>query len=161
MTALACESAAPILVAAFASDIATTSRVDLGLRRFLASDAITVELYDDLETILGEDAARLSPEESAVISARLRDVTPSLREVVERSLTPYPPQMDDVMVRSVGFPGPGDAYGHLVRFATRGPVGCSSAIPQQSRPSPLARAGAAWKGSLTCSSTSRANSKPL
>ncbi|MEE1737570.1 nucleotide sugar dehydrogenase [Streptomyces sp. BE147] len=62
MTALACESAAPILVAAFASDIATTSRVDLRLRRFPASDAITVELYDDLETILGEDAARLSAE---------------------------------------------------------------------------------------------------
>ncbi|MBT2396245.1 hypothetical protein [Streptomyces sp. ISL-100] len=118
MTALVYESAAPLPVAAFANDVETASRVDLGLRRFLASDAVTVGLYDDLETVLGEDATRLSPEDSAVISDRLRDVVPALKDVVERLLKPYPPQMDAVMDRSSEFPGPEDVYGHLVRFAS-------------------------------------------
>ncbi|MFJ9889511.1 hypothetical protein ACIQRW_27155 [Streptomyces sp. NPDC091287] len=118
MTALMCESAAPLPVAAFANDAETASRVDLGLRRFLASDAVTVDLYDDLETVLGEDAARLSAEDSMAIVCRLRAVTPTLRYVVARLLRPYPSEMDDVMARSSEFPGPEDAHGHLVRFAS-------------------------------------------
>ncbi|MFI2353734.1 hypothetical protein ACH5AG_03410 [Streptomyces anulatus] len=118
MTALMYESTAPLPVAAFANDEETASRVDLGLRRFLASDAVTVALYDDLETVLGENAARLSPEDSAVISARLRDVAPTLNDVVARLLKPYPSEMDDVMARSSEFPGPEGAHGHLVRFAS-------------------------------------------
>ncbi|MFH8466018.1 hypothetical protein [Streptomyces sp. NPDC017991] len=118
MTAVMYESAAPLPVAAWAHDAETASRVDLGLRRFLASDAVTVDLYDDLETVLGENAARLSPEDSLVISDRLKDVAPVLKEVVERLLKPYPPEMDAVMDRSSEFPGPDDAHGHLVRFAS-------------------------------------------
>ncbi|MET7319549.1 hypothetical protein [Streptomyces sp. NPDC005549] len=118
MTTPVYESAAPLPVAAFANDVETASRVDVGLRRFLASDAVTVVLYDDLETVLGEAAARLSLEDSAVISDRLRNVAPTLKDVVERLLTPYPPQMDAVMDRSSESPGPNDTYGHLVRFAS-------------------------------------------
>ncbi|MFD0551595.1 hypothetical protein ACFQ0X_22190 [Streptomyces rectiviolaceus] len=90
MTAVAYETASPLPVAMFANDDATACRVDLGLRRFLASDAVTTDLYDDLETVLGEDAARLSPEDSEVIAHRLRDVAPTLKDVVERLLKPYP-----------------------------------------------------------------------
>lgn len=118
MTALVYESAAPLPVATFANDAETASRVDLGLRRFLASEAVTVDLYDDLETVLGEDAARLSPGGSIVISDRLRDVAPTLKDVVGRLLSTYPPEMDAVMVRSSEFPGPEDAHGHLVRLAS-------------------------------------------
>lgn len=118
MTALVYENAAPLPVAAFANDIETAGRVDFGLRRFLASDAVTADLYDDLETVLGEDAARLSPPDSAAISDRLGNVAPTLKDVVGRLLTPYPPQMDAVMERSSEVPGPDDTHGHLVRFAS-------------------------------------------
>lgn len=118
MTAMVYESAAPLPVAMFANDAETASRVDLGLRRFLASDAVTVDLYDDLETVLGEYSAHLSAEDSAVISDRLRVVAPTLNDVVRRLLSPYPTEMDVVMVRSSESPGPEDVHGHLVRFAS-------------------------------------------
>lgn len=117
MTTLAYESAAPLPVTSWADDAETADRVGLGLRRLLASDAVTVDLYGDLETVLGEDAARLSLEDSAAIAGRLRAVAPTLKYVVARLLTPYPSEMDDVMARSSEFPGPDDTYGHLVRFA--------------------------------------------
>ncbi|MEU1484514.1 hypothetical protein [Streptomyces sp. NPDC005752] len=118
MTALAYESAPLASAAAFANDAETASRVGLGLRRLLAYDAVTVDLYDDLETVLGENAARLSAEGSAVISDRLRAATPTLNDVVVRLLRPYPSEMDVVMARSSEFPGSEDVHGHLVRFAS-------------------------------------------
>ncbi|MEN8656100.1 hypothetical protein ABCR94_37400 [Streptomyces sp. 21So2-11] len=118
MTAVIYETAAPLRVGAYANDDVTASRVDLGLRRFLASDAVTNDLYDDLETVLGQDAVRLSPEDIAAIADRLRKVTPTLEYVVERLLKPYPAQMDAAMALSSEMPGQQGVHGHLVRFAS-------------------------------------------
>ncbi|MFD4986466.1 DUF6415 family natural product biosynthesis protein [Streptomyces sp. NPDC058374] len=109
----------------YAEDDATTSRVWLGLRRFLASDAVTEELYEDLETVLGEDAARPEPADCAAITDRLRSATAELVNVVPRLITPYSEvdakavadQMPIAVLLSAERPTAGAEYGHLVRFA--------------------------------------------
>ncbi|MFG3213850.1 DUF6415 family natural product biosynthesis protein [Streptomyces tendae] len=109
----------------YAEDDETTSRVWLGLRRFLVSDAVTEELYEDLEAVLGEDAARPSAADCAAITSRLRSATAELVNVVPRLITPYS-EMDAkavadqtpiVVLLSAERPAAGAEYGHLVRFA--------------------------------------------
>ncbi|MFC8006582.1 DUF6415 family natural product biosynthesis protein [Streptomyces olivaceus] len=109
----------------YAEDDETTSRVWLGLRRFLVSDAVTEELYEDLEAVLGEDAARPSSADCAAITSRLRSATAELVNVVPRLITPYSEmdakavanQMPIVVLLSAERPAAGAEYGHLVRFA--------------------------------------------
>lgn len=109
----------------YAQDDETTSRVWLGLRRFLAADAVTEELYEDLEAVLGEDAARPSPADCAAITDRLRNATAELVHVVPLLVTPYSEvdaeavadQMPIAVRLSAERPATGAEYGHLVRFA--------------------------------------------
>ncbi|MGC5042470.1 hypothetical protein ACLQ16_04035 [Streptomyces albidoflavus] len=119
MTAVVPEAAVPSLgPRSFTNDWATATRVDFGLRRSLVADVVTDGLYDDLEAVLGEDSRSLSPQNSAEVAARLREAAPNLKDVVERIVKPYPPQMDYVMALSAEHPRPEDTRGHLVRFAS-------------------------------------------
>ncbi|MEV7090123.1 DUF6415 family natural product biosynthesis protein [Streptomyces sp. NPDC093085] len=110
----------------YANDDATARRVFFGLLRLLAAEAITDELYEDLETALGEFATRPSPAEAAVTADRLRDTATRLVEVVPRLIQPYPVgqqrytmnQLNTVINLSAEQPTPEDAHGHLVRLAS-------------------------------------------
>ncbi|MBT2405587.1 MULTISPECIES: hypothetical protein [unclassified Streptomyces] len=125
MTAVIHETASP-LPGTFVNDDAMKGRVHFGLRRSLASEAVTDELYDDLETILGEGAVRLSLRRSAAIADRLRTTSTKLVEVVPLLIKPYPleqqsrmmDQLCAVAYLSVERPSPDRVHGHLVRFAS-------------------------------------------
>jgi hypothetical protein len=88
-----------------------------GLRRSLAHEAITDELYDDLEAVLGEHG-RPAPHEIAVIAGRLRAATTTFVEIVPHLVKPYPvDEMRHLIYLSAEHPHPEDAHGHLRRFA--------------------------------------------
>ncbi|MFI8174049.1 DUF6415 family natural product biosynthesis protein [Streptomyces microflavus] len=124
MTTLVHETASR-LHGSYVEDDETASRVWLGLRRFLASDAVTEELYEDLETVIGESAVRPSPPDCAAIADRLRAATAELVEIVPRLITPYSEvdakavadQMPITVLMSAERPVSDAEYGHLVRFA--------------------------------------------
>ncbi|MFF5567691.1 hypothetical protein ACFY7Z_20420 [Streptomyces sp. NPDC012623] len=103
----------------FANDDATAGRVFFGLLRFLAAEAVTDELYDDLETVLGEFAVRPSSTEGAAIADRMRVTATKLVDVVPRLIKPYPvAQLRAVIDLSAEQPALEDAHSHLVRFAS-------------------------------------------
>lgn len=117
MTALMCET--PWLNGDFSNDDATAGRVVFGLRRLLAAEAVSDELYDDLEAVLGQFAVRPSPTATAALADRLRTAAAQLVEVVPLLTTPYPaPQIRRVIELSAERPAPRDAHAHLVRFAS-------------------------------------------
>ncbi|MGD6751958.1 DUF6415 family natural product biosynthesis protein [Streptomyces sp. BH105] len=124
MTTITHETASP-LRGRFSEDVETTFRVWFGLRRFLVADAVTDELYEDLETVLGEGAVRPDPSDCAVIADRLRNATAELVNVVPRLISLYSEmegeavadQMPITVLLSAEWPAAGAEYGHLVRFA--------------------------------------------
>lgn len=120
MTALVSEAVSRVTEPQrFSNDVETAGRVSFGLRRSIASEVVSDELYDDLEAVLGEDARRLSSGERAAIADRLRQITPALEDVVKRLVQPYPEeQMRHVISLSLEQPGPEDVRGHCVRFAS-------------------------------------------
>ncbi|MEV6424734.1 hypothetical protein [Streptomyces sp. NPDC051662] len=116
----------PRLSGDFSNDDATANRLFLGLRRSLAAEAITDELYENLEAVLGEYAVRPSLAEGEVIANRLRETATKLVEVVPRLIRPYSvgqqrdaiDQLCAVIDLSAEQPVREDAHGHLVRFAS-------------------------------------------
>lgn len=116
MVTIAHETAAEMSERCSADDV-TAGIVLFGLRRSLAREAVTDELYDDLEAVLGE-GAKPSPSEVAAIAERLRRVTTQLVEVVPYLVTPYPiDEMQHVIEMSARQPPPERAHRHLIRFA--------------------------------------------
>ncbi|MFJ6566759.1 DUF6415 family natural product biosynthesis protein [Streptomyces sp. NPDC091292] len=110
----------------FSDDDATAGRLLLGLLRSLAAEAVTDELYDDLETVLGEYAVPASPAEGAAIANRLRQTATKLTYVVPRLIKSYPmaqqrlaiDQLRTAINLSNQHPAPENSHGHLVRFAS-------------------------------------------
>ncbi|MFJ6571965.1 DUF6415 family natural product biosynthesis protein [Streptomyces sp. NPDC091292] len=110
----------------FSDNDATAGRLLLGLLRSLAAEAITDELYDDLETVLGEYAVPASPAETAAIANRLRQTATKLTDVVPRLTKTYPVdqqrramhQLRTAIDLSAEQPAPENSHGHLVRFAS-------------------------------------------
>ncbi|NGO66828.1 hypothetical protein G5C65_00310 [Streptomyces sp. SB3404] len=99
------------------ADDVTAGMVLFGLRRSLAREAVTDELYDDLEAVLGENA-KPAPDEVPAIADRLRRATTKLVEIVPYLVAPYPiEEMRRVIDMSVQQPPPEQARGHLIRFA--------------------------------------------
>lgn len=116
MVAIAHETAAEMSGRCSADD-ETTGLVLFGLRRSLAREAVTDELYNDLEAVLGE-GAKPSPSEVAAITERLRSAATQLVEVVPYLVKPYPiDEMRRVIEMSARQPPPEGAHGHLIRFA--------------------------------------------
>lgn len=116
MVAITRETAAEMSGQCSADDV-TAGMVLFGLRRSLAREAVTDELYDDLEAVLGE-GAKPPPDEVGVIAERLRRATTKLVEVVPYLVTPYPvDEMRRVIDMSAQQPSPEQARGHLIRFA--------------------------------------------
>ncbi|MFF5304774.1 hypothetical protein ACFY5F_36000 [Streptomyces sp. NPDC013161] len=99
------------------TDDATVGALLSGLRRFLASEAIDDQLWDDLDAVLGEFAPPPSREIPA-ITARFRTAATRLVEVVPRLVRPYPLRpMRHLIFLSTEHPRPENAQGHLNRFA--------------------------------------------
>ncbi|MFM9371899.1 DUF6415 family natural product biosynthesis protein [Streptomyces sp. Da 82-17] len=95
-----------------------------GLRRSLAADVVSDELYEDLETVLGEHAVRPSPDDRVAITARLRTATGRLVDVVPRLVSPNSDeenavvdQMASAVVLSAEQPVREAEHGYLVRLA--------------------------------------------
>jgi hypothetical protein len=100
-----------------ATDDVTMGRVLAGLCRAIAHEAITDELYDDLEAVLGEHA-NPAPGEVPAITKRLRDAATRLVEITPYLVTPYPlDEIRSVIDMSAEHPLPDGARSHLVRFA--------------------------------------------
>ncbi|MDX2554756.1 DUF6415 family natural product biosynthesis protein [Streptomyces stelliscabiei] len=95
-----------------------TVRVLLGgLRRSLAYEAVTDELWDDLEAVLGEHA-RLTQFETTVIVRRFRKATTTFVEIVPHLVRPYPlDELTRLIDLSAEQPRFDAAHGHLRRFA--------------------------------------------
>ncbi|WP_206441066.1 DUF6415 family natural product biosynthesis protein [Streptomyces boncukensis] len=116
MVAITREAAAQMSGRCSADDV-TAGMVLFGLRRSLAREAVTDELYDDLEAVLGENA-KPAPDEVPAIADRLRRATTKLVEIVPYLVAPYPiEEMRRVIDMSVQQPPPEQARGHLIRFA--------------------------------------------
>lgn len=117
MVAVTYEAAAPALSQRCSTDDATVGALLFGLRRFLASEAIDDQLWDDLEAVLGEFAPPAS-HEIAAIAERFRTVATRLVEVVPRLVHPYLLRpMRRLIFLSAEQPHPENARGHLNRFA--------------------------------------------
>lgn len=117
MVAMTLDVATQLLSRRAATDHKTAGMLLAGLRRSLAHEAITDELYDDLEAVLGEHA-RPTPQEIAVIAARFRMATTTFVEIVPHLVRPYP--LDELMHLidvSAEHPHFETAHGHLRRFA--------------------------------------------
>ncbi|MFF2845552.1 DUF6415 family natural product biosynthesis protein [Streptomyces sp. NPDC058001] len=110
----------------FSHDDATADRLLYGLRRSLAAEAITDDLYDDLESVLGEYAVHPSPAEGTAIADRLRHTATQLADVIPYLIKPYPTdqqrhaidQLGAVINLSAEQPAPENSHGHLVRLAS-------------------------------------------
>ncbi|MFD4553494.1 DUF6415 family natural product biosynthesis protein [Streptomyces sp. NPDC058469] len=89
----------------------------VGLRRFLANEAIDDELWDDLDAVLGEFTPPAS-HEIAAITARFRRATTTLVEIVPSLVRPYPLwPLQRLIFLSAEHPSPEYARGHLNRLA--------------------------------------------
>ncbi|MFF4806432.1 hypothetical protein ACFY1U_50110 [Streptomyces sp. NPDC001351] len=98
------------------TDDATLGVVLFSLRRSLAREAISEELYDDLEAVLGE-FSRPDPDEVGVIADGFRKTTTKLVEIVPYLVKPYPiDEIRRVIDVSAEHPCPEHAQGHVVRF---------------------------------------------
>ncbi|MER6358577.1 DUF6415 family natural product biosynthesis protein [Streptomyces sp. NPDC001634] len=88
-----------------------------GLRCSLAHEAITDELYDDLEAVLGEHT-HPAPHDAAVITGRFRKATTTFVEIVPHLVRPYPldelMRLIDVSAEHAPYEA---AHGHVRRFA--------------------------------------------
>ncbi|MGW8375996.1 hypothetical protein [Streptomyces sp. ODS28] len=82
------ESAA-VMAGQCSADEMTAGMVLFGLRRSLTREAVTDELYDDLDAGLGE-GARPAADEVAAIADRLRTATTALVQIVPHLVVPYP-----------------------------------------------------------------------
>ncbi|AVH60894.1 hypothetical protein C4B68_00415 [Streptomyces dengpaensis] len=99
------------------NDHETLGVVLYGLRRFLASEAIDEQLYNDLEAVLGEYAHPV-PHLVTAIAARFRKATTTFVEIVPFLVQPYPvDEMRRLIYLSAEHPHPDDAPGHLRRLA--------------------------------------------
>ncbi|MEU6145068.1 hypothetical protein ABZ848_32540 [Streptomyces sp. NPDC047081] len=88
-----------------------------GLRRFLASEVIDEQLYEDLEAVLGEYTPPAGHLDTA-IAARFRTATTKLVEIIPYLGQPYPvDEMLRLIYVSAEHPHPDDASGHLRRLA--------------------------------------------
>jgi hypothetical protein len=107
------------MVGRCSADEVTTGRVLAGLRRWVAREAVSDALYEDLEAVLGEHASpALDPEEVAAIAARLRRATTGLVAIVPDLVKPYPiDEVRRVIDMRAQQPPPEEARGHLVRQA--------------------------------------------
>lgn len=116
MVAITRETAAAMSGQCSADDV-TAGMVLLGLRRSLAHEAVTDELYDDLDAVLG-DNAKPALDEVPATADRLRRSTTKLMDIVPYLVTPYPiDEMRRVIDMSVQQPPPEQARGHFIRFA--------------------------------------------
>ncbi|MFE6164130.1 DUF6415 family natural product biosynthesis protein [Streptomyces sp. NPDC056486] len=117
MVAITREAAAELSSQCSTDDLAAGMLL-FGLRRALAREAVSDELYDNLEAVLGQDATPTGDEVPAVAN-RLRTATTQLIEIVPYLVTPYPTdQMRCVINLSAEQPCPQNERGHLVRFAS-------------------------------------------
>jgi hypothetical protein len=117
MVTVTYEATATALSQRCSTDDATVGTLLFGLRRFLASEAIDDQLWDDLEAVLGEFAPPAS-HEIAAITERLRTAATGLVEVVPRLVHPYPLRpVQRLIFLSAEHPHPENAQGHLNRFA--------------------------------------------
>ncbi|MFF2851497.1 DUF6415 family natural product biosynthesis protein [Streptomyces sp. NPDC058001] len=102
----------------YSADDVTAGMLLLGLRRSLAREAVNDELYDDLESVLGEHA-NLTPNEVPSVAERLRHSTTKLIEIIPHLVSPYPiDEVRRVIALCAEQPQPEAARRHLVRLAT-------------------------------------------
>jgi hypothetical protein len=117
MVAVTVDMATQLLSRRSSNDQDTAGMLLAGLRRSLAHEAITDELYDDLEAVLGEHG-HTGPNETAVIAGRFRTATTTFVEIVPYLVQPYPlDEMRCLIYVSAEHPRPDGARGHLRRFA--------------------------------------------
>ncbi|MFF4031522.1 DUF6415 family natural product biosynthesis protein [Streptomyces sviceus] len=117
MVAVTVDVAAQLLSRRASNDRETVGMFLAGLRRSLAHEAITDELYDDLEAVLGEHA-QPAPHETAVVAGRFRKATTTLVDIVPHLVQPYPvDEMRHLIYLSAEHPGPEGAHGHVRRLA--------------------------------------------
>lgn len=118
MVAITREAAAEMSGQCSADEV-TAGMVLAGLRRSVAREAVSDELYDDLEAVLGEHADPAPDEdEAAAVAARLRGAVTELLRIVPYLVTPYPiDEVRCVIDMRAQQPPPEDTRGHLVRMA--------------------------------------------
>ncbi|MFP3991024.1 DUF6415 family natural product biosynthesis protein [Streptomyces sp. E11-3] len=102
----------------YSTDDATANVLLSGLRRALAHEAVTEDLYADLDAVLDE-YAHPAPDEVRVIAERLRTAAIELVKVVPYIVKPYPADQIRCLTNlSAEQPRPADERGHLVRLAS-------------------------------------------
>ncbi|MFF8387413.1 hypothetical protein ACF053_27770 [Streptomyces kanasensis] len=107
----------PALAGHVSNDTATVRRALAGLRRSLAAEAVTGQVYDDLNAVLDE-GADLAPEQVLLIAERLRATTALLIGVVPRLVHPFPAEeMLRLLDLSTHHPHPAETCGHVRRLA--------------------------------------------
>ncbi|WP_234329992.1 DUF6415 family natural product biosynthesis protein [Streptomyces viridochromogenes] len=117
MVAVTADVAAQLLSRPSSNDHETLGVLLAGLRRSLAHEAIDDELYDDLESVLGEHA-HPAPGQIVDIARRFREATTTLVEFVPHLVRPYPLDEIQCLIQvSAEHPSPDGAHGHLRRFA--------------------------------------------
>ncbi|MFF3332641.1 DUF6415 family natural product biosynthesis protein [Streptomyces sp. NPDC002888] len=117
MVAVTADVATQLLSRRTSDDHETLGTLLYSLRRSLASEAIDEQLYDDLESVLGE-YAHPPPREVTAIAERLRKATTKFVEIVPYLVRPYPiDEMRRLIYLSAEHPHPEDTPGHLRRFA--------------------------------------------
>lgn len=117
MVAVTVDVAGQLLSRRASNDHETARMLLAGLRRSLAHDAITDELYDDLEAVLGEHA-HLGSHETEIIAGRFRKATTALVESMPHLVRPYPvEEMRRLIYLSAEHPAPEGAHGHVRRLA--------------------------------------------
>ncbi|WP_228982234.1 hypothetical protein [Streptomyces sp. DH12] len=107
----------PALAGLVSNDTATVHRALAGLRRSLAAEAITDQVYTDLNAVLDEDADP-APDQALLITERLRATSALLIGVVPRLTHPYPTEaMLRLLDVSAHHPHPAETRGHVRRLA--------------------------------------------
>jgi hypothetical protein len=89
MVAVTVDTATQLLSRRSSNDPQTAGMLLAGLRRSLAREAVTDELYDDLEAVLGEHA-HTGPHENTITAGRFRKATTTFVEIVPYLVQPYP-----------------------------------------------------------------------
>lgn len=117
MVAVTADVATQLLSRRTSDDHETLGTLLYSLRRSLASEAIDEQLYDDLESVLGE-YAHPAPHEVTAIAERFRKATTKFVEIVPYLVRPYPiDEMRRLIYLSAEHPHPEDAPAHLRRLA--------------------------------------------
>ncbi|MFF8387762.1 DUF6415 family natural product biosynthesis protein [Streptomyces kanasensis] len=107
----------PALAGYVCNDTATVRRALAGLRRSLAAEAVTDQVYSDLNAVLDWHADPTS-DQILLITERLRATTVLLIGVVPRLVHPYPTEaMLRLLDVSARHPQPDETLGHVRRLA--------------------------------------------